>query len=310
MQSPLFFIVGAERSGTTLIRLMLDHHPAVSVHHEFDFAVERLGDDGSYPEIDGYRGFLRSHPSFLRSGLIIDPDLGFRELVDGFLTQHSDGKPRIGMVVHHQFHRLLHLWPNARFVHVLRDPRDVAASCVAMGWAGNPWAGVSRWIEAERSWAHLVDRTAAENRLDVRYEELVLHPERVLRRVCEFLGEPYSVAMLTYSDDTTYEAPNRDSVERWRVNLSRRDVRRVEARIDEAGIRMHHPSCGLPRARVGSLERLWLAVHDRLGRSRFRLRRYGAALALADSVVRRTGWKRLQARIGSRIRAIDETAIR
>jgi hypothetical protein len=54
--------------------------------------------------------------------------------------------------VHRHYDRLLRLWPEARFIHLVRDPRDVASSCIGMGWAGNVWTGVTRWIEAERLW--------------------------------------------------------------------------------------------------------------------------------------------------------------
>ena len=48
--------------------------------------------------------------------------------------------------------RLTRIWPDARFIHLVRDPRDVARSVIPMGWAGNTWVGVERWMEAERLW--------------------------------------------------------------------------------------------------------------------------------------------------------------
>ena len=52
------FLVGAERSGTTLLRLMLDHHPQVAFLHEFEFAVDCVGDDGTCPALPDYYRYL------------------------------------------------------------------------------------------------------------------------------------------------------------------------------------------------------------------------------------------------------------
>ncbi len=62
------FMVGSERSGTTLLRLMLDHHPGIAFHFEFEFAVERLADDGTFPPIEAYHKWLRSERGFRGSG--------------------------------------------------------------------------------------------------------------------------------------------------------------------------------------------------------------------------------------------------
>ena len=87
---PPFFLVGSERSGTTLLRLMLDHHPTIAVPHEFEFAVTLVGDDGSLPEIGIYHSYLEGDNAFRRSGFSVLPNAppegisqGFEECLQG-----------------------------------------------------------------------------------------------------------------------------------------------------------------------------------------------------------------------------------
>jgi hypothetical protein len=153
------FLVGAERSGTTLLRLMLDHHPEIAFFSEFEFAIEHVSGRGDFPDVDSYRHWLGNDRIFLDSGFHVDPTLAYPELVRSFLEQkrYRDRKPLVGATVHAGFDRLGSIWPDARYIHLLRDPRDVARSTIAMGWAGNVWTGVERWLEAESTWSRLRD---------------------------------------------------------------------------------------------------------------------------------------------------------
>src|SRR5215213_7611914 len=77
---PPFFLVGSVRSGTTMLRLMLDHHPQLACHFEYEFAVERMTDDGRFPEIEPYRSFLRRDRIFKCSAARSDESVSYREL--------------------------------------------------------------------------------------------------------------------------------------------------------------------------------------------------------------------------------------
>ena len=80
-------------------------------------------------------------------------------LVNDFLRQKqaaSGGKPHVGATVHRHFERLRFLWPDARYIHLVRDPRDVARSVVQKGWAGNIYQASEFWIQAENCWDSLV----------------------------------------------------------------------------------------------------------------------------------------------------------
>ena len=57
IRSPVF-LIGAERSGTTLLRLMLDHHPDIAFNLESEFLVSRISDSGAFPDMAAYRRSL------------------------------------------------------------------------------------------------------------------------------------------------------------------------------------------------------------------------------------------------------------
>ena len=100
-----FFLVGAERSGTTLLRLMLDHHPELAFRNEFEFAVDRVGEDGSFPDVRTYTEHLRLSRTFAMSGFAIDESLDYprarplvprAEAIEGRQTpRRGDGAMRV-----------------------------------------------------------------------------------------------------------------------------------------------------------------------------------------------------------------------
>ena len=196
------FLVGAERSGTTILRMMLDHHPQIAFFCEFEYAVQKVPDSQGWPELSQYYEFLETNRIFEAGQLTIDKGLDYRHLIDSFLRQKRDrdGKPLVGATVHYQFDRLLRIWPDARFIHICRDGRDVGRSVIEMGWAGNMYTAVQRWMEAEEVWSGMRRELSANRYIDIRYEVLVTEPEATLTRLCEFIGVPYDPAMLDYSE--------------------------------------------------------------------------------------------------------------
>ena len=131
---------------------------------------------------------------------------------------------------------LLRAWfPEAKFVHIVRDPRDVALSFIGYRY------GTSNILEVARQWALAVGTSLRESALIgegnyhlMRYEDLILSPEDTLRKLCTFIDLPYSEQMLHYTkmvDDKVPQdrrdlwplldqKPQRDKVNQWRTRLS------------------------------------------------------------------------------------------
>lgn len=300
------FLAGCVRSGTTLLRLMLDHHPLVDFLHEFEFAVDLVGDDGRFPHMEFLYEYLEADRIFLDSGLVIDRGLDFPALLNSFLRQRRDrkGKPLVGATVHAHFHRLLFVWPEARFIHLVRDGRDVSRSIVEQGWAGNAYEAAQMWIDAELSWADLSRMLPADRWVDVKYEGLIRQPEATLARLCAFLGVPYDPAMLDYPRDTTYGPPSPHLIDQWR-RMPPAEVSLVESRVAAMLIRRGYALSGRPLPTVSPRQRERIRRQHRWTRAVFRLRRYGLILFMAELLARRFGFQGLQKRMAPRMNAID-----
>lgn len=275
-----------------MLRLMLDHHPLVAFHSEFEFVVDLMDDDGTTPDSEQYLAWLSTHRIFQATHFEVDRSLTYNDLVRSFLEQFRsrESKRVVGATVHHHFDRVLHIWPDARFIHLVRDPRDVTSSVMAMGWAGNVWTGVRRWLEAELLWERMATVVSHDRRHEVHYESLLAHPASTLAEICQFIGIEYSPAMLSYPDDTSYDAPNQSSVFQWKRKLRATQVRLVESRVGDMLTRRGYAPSELPAMHVGSLFRTALRLQDWVSRFVFRVRRYGLQLVIEAAISRRLGF--------------------
>jgi LPS sulfotransferase NodH len=291
-----FFLVGSERSGTTLLRLMLAHHGRIECAPEFEFLVEKVPATG-WPALEPYYEWLATNRIFVPHGFAVDRTLDYPALMRSFVAQYCrrTEKPIHGATCHKHFDRLLRIWPRARLVHLLRDGRDVARSCIGMGWAGNVWHGAQRWIDAEELWSALVPVLPPPQRFELRYEDLIRQPEQELARLCAFLGTDYDAAMLDYSRDSSYERPDPKLIGQWKRKLSSAELALLEARIGPMLRARGYEESGVPAARVGAWRRSVLALEDRLGRFRFRRERYGLGHVVCARLARTLGlegWSR------------------
>ena len=252
------FIGGAGRSGTTLLRVMLDSHPRISCGPELKVGGQILK---LWQQLRGpWFGNLME-----RGVGPEDVDALFRDLFAGLLRpyQATSGKLRLAEKTPNNifwFRQLGHLFGDAQFVHVLRDGRDVVASLLNVEWydpTGHRLPITTDAIEAARYWAESVeagldadDDPAIRGRLRlVRYEDLVTRPESTLRSLLEFLNEPWDAAVLEHqrhphdlaresSADRVAAPIDAAAVGRWRRDLTEGQreaigpiIARIEARL-------------------------------------------------------------------------------
>ena len=190
---PLVFVCGMFRSGSTLLEQMLAAHPAITAGGELDWFPRRLlyAEPGAYP------------------ARMLD-NAGFRTALGaGYLALLARRFPGADRVTDKRPDNFLHigllsaLFPQARFLHTVRDPRDTCVSIWCqqledgLGYAadlGDTAHFLGQYRELMRHWkAQLPGRI-----LDVQYEQLVSAPEPVLRGVCDFLGLPWHAGMLAF----------------------------------------------------------------------------------------------------------------
>lgn len=287
------FLVGAERSGTTLLRLMLCHHPQIAWYYEFEYAVNQFSNSGEFPDLKKYYKYLETNRIFLASQLKIDQTLSYPELIKSFLEQYrrQEDKLIIGATVHHHFDRILSIWPKTRFIHLIRDGRAVACSCIDMGWAGNVWNGVEFWITAESLWNTLNHQLPAERKLEIFYEDLIINTVETLTRICEFIGVSYDPSMLDYAQKTTYGLPDATLVKQWQQKLTDQEIRLIESRIGSMLEKRGYSLSGLPAISLSSLSVAQLKIQNWWKCLEFRIKRFGLGLILADFISRQLNLK-------------------
>jgi hypothetical protein len=264
-QDRFCFIVGCGRSGTTLLRAMLDAHPEVAVPYESHWVVaharrRHVYERGGRFDVVAFCADLATDERFARWGVDLagieeslrrDPVATYPDAVRRVYARYAAqrGKPRYANKTGKYVLRipeLVAMFPEAVFVHLVRDGRNVALSRRAVAW------GSDRFDEAVLSWREQVraGRRAArrlglgpQRYLEVRYEHLVADPEEVARRLCEFLHLAYDPAML----DTTAKAdeiigqvldpaehqnlrlPPTPGLRDWRTEMAPREVALFEA---------------------------------------------------------------------------------
>jgi sulfotransferase family protein len=284
--SPVF-LVGAVRTGSTMLRLMLDSHPQIRNAGEFDFLVDQVGSDGTTPDVRKYGRWLSTHRGFQETRLVVDPRLDYRQLMRSFIEQLQQPDTVLTMNVHRHFERIPDLFPNARYIHLIRDPRDVARSSFGLGMAGNLYRGVDIWAAAERSWDRLAETLSPDRYLEVRYETLLENVVEELTGICRFLGLAYSPSMLSYPSRSTYAAPDPRLRYQWKTQCGTRELQWVDWKLGDLLLQRKYELSGLGPSKPTPLELTTIRLQDKYYRVRFRIRRYGLALYLENLLATR-----------------------
>jgi hypothetical protein len=201
---PAIFVGGCGRSGTTLLREMLARHPDIACGPEtsmfgLPFELDNLVDSWAADRAELEREVARA------ANLLEFADWFYREKL-----LRVEGKPRWADKTPNNIRvigKLLTWYPEGRFIHIIRDGRDVACSLrhhprqrfvngqLAPVRRDNPISlCATRWVQDTCGGLPYRDHPRYH---EVRYENLVRDPEAELRRICSFLDEPYVPEMLT-----------------------------------------------------------------------------------------------------------------
>ena len=262
------FFVGCDRSGTTLIQAVFDAHSKLAIPYESHFIPMLLRRRERYEaptgfELEAFQRDLFAYPFSERWGLA-------QSDIDGALQEQ--GPSDVPTAIHAVFAlyadkekkplygdktpgyvrslpRIAASFPEARFVHIIRDGRDVALSLLDVEWAPNSVVDAARFwkqrVEAGRNAGRVLgsDRYA-----ELHYEAFVEDPPKEARRICDFLGLEFEEGMLEYRSkaEAIIEQSNvphrheglRDAPTKgrrdWRHQMEPKDVLLFEAVAGEA----------------------------------------------------------------------------
>lgn len=221
-------ICGLPRSGTSLVRSLTGSHPAFAVpRKEMTWWVTLYPRFRHRQDLQGWNHFLRDlvdaektrslglEEDALEGCLAKVPMGSHLRALDAVLTAYArrQDRPRWGektLLAEFYARDVLTALPGVKVIHLLRDPRDVFASYRHAAWRmagsglrarasaslrGHMGWTLSNWVASARS-ARTNAASFPERYFVLKYEDLVGDPDRVLKGVCAFLGEPFDPAML------------------------------------------------------------------------------------------------------------------
>jgi hypothetical protein len=186
LEKPVFILCSI-RSGSTLLRVMLNSHSQIHAPHETHLAGLHLNFGGR---------FARDAMHEIELDEVQLQYLLWDRILHRELTRHGKS-----VIVNKtpsdafRWQRIIECWPDARFIYLLRHPAAIAGS-----WGrAKPEMPLDRVVGTVLPYMRAVeDARTHQDGLTVRYEDLTNHPERELRRICEFIGVDYEPGMVDY----------------------------------------------------------------------------------------------------------------
>ena len=259
MKNSIFFyfiiVFGCRRSGTTLLRSMLEQHPALLVHpkepqfiltllERFGYTLRRkekavlaLGKHPYLPENLDREALIAE---LADASLCIWPDLIHAYLL--FWAKGQNGPAQIVLkdpAFTFQLDAVQTLFPEARYIHLVRHPYGNVSSQRARWQNASVWECAVWWKNAVAIGHHMAQMEPG-HCLEVVYEELVLDPAGTLRQICQFLEIPFVRQILDFTLETISFSPEKPPeakqfhgldparLERWRDFLTAEDIRLIE----------------------------------------------------------------------------------
>ena len=179
-----------------------------------------------------------------------------------------------------------------------------------MGWVGNVYHGTRYWMEPVQRWNALAPTLAPDQKHELKYEDLIRHPERELANICEFLGVDFDPAMLDYPRDSTYGPPDVKLVEQWRTKLSDDEITWVESVCGPLMQRVGYDPVYSNAPRPSTLKSVQLALQNRASRIQRNIDVYGFPLYVSWQLGKRLPPNPLQTVILERVQAVDTSRLR
>jgi len=261
------FSVSAPRSGSTLLRLILDAHPRLGVPSPcwmYELNYPYLYSYGDIADKDNFRALAQDicDNKFVQNmNLGLDADglmdaateQSFKGIYEGIhiVYAKSKGKVRWGEKSPRDcfwVDDIIRDFPDAQIVHLTRDGRDMAIDiCQSEEMLpNNLYAGANIWRENNTAVVNSAKNLNKDNYYRVRYEDLCTDPEPTLKKVCDFLGEDYDPAMLAHHETdsskhwstkpnhTKIGRPiNTDYCEMYKTRLPENDIKTLDAFIGD-----------------------------------------------------------------------------
>lgn len=263
-----FFVIGSGRSGNTLLRAILTSHPDLYIPPEsyvlgrvirnyrfFSFLPWPLLARQVISEFESFRHFYTWEidlTDFYQQALNLPHNQrNLAHLLDQFYQYYGTKKFPAGtrwgdktpLNTYHT-HLINDVFPQAQYIHIIRDGRDVVASYLKAGLYEDKAEACDRWLNSIQLAQAFGQKIGSSRYLEIRYENLVRQPEQIIQQICTFLNLNFLPDMLTFWQkahdlgDTKLahhhnirNPINENSIGKWRQTLSPADQTFVLTRL-------------------------------------------------------------------------------
>lgn len=301
------FVVGMNGSGTTMLADSLGRHPEIySMPQEskvLPYYLQRYGRVGMLTTLAERRLLAkrigREKPFWQSNGKrnieLLDDELGtpgftavvdaiYRKLMSGSgKSRWSDKSP----INTQHIAALARAFPDAQFLHIIRDGRDAAQS-FHRRWGYHPLHTITRWKHVVEAGCRQGAALPAGRYMELYYERLTANPRNVMSSVCDFLGIPFHAAVLEssmrYMDAGQAQASEGKIVQnsgKWRSYFDETTIQGME-RIS-GGLLMEHGYMATisGNEEPGKLTKIWWSLSGRVAFTIHFFNEYGLGAAPA-----------------------------
>lgn len=263
------FLMCSERSGSNFIVSLMNGHPEISgppsshlfrlfglnAHNYFPLTNDENWQAFTDDLVSGQENMLSEWETKIDAAELdaACPNRTMREALDYTYAKECRGNEQLSFVKENYTHMvvafLLANWPDAKIVHQVRDPRDVAASWIKTnGAVGGVKEATATWYNDQKQSLLYFNQISISGRaLQIRYEDLVADTPATARKICEHVGVEYDPVMLDYYKDKR-TVQNAKRIEAWsnlakpvmtsnfgkyKKTLSQQDIRYIELKCHE-----------------------------------------------------------------------------
>jgi len=302
MQTDTLFIVGVQRSGTTLLASLLNNHPDITVAQKATGFRIVTAINNMY---DVWPHNLQFEKEVILKWLIEnDVNDRLRELLDleNFANYTTIQELLAGSIqkklvsngkqlwvdkapnLQHYVNDVALLMPRAKFLHIVRDGRANADSMSRRSYR-HLKLSAQHWLDGNVQGVVNQQIMGSDHYLIIRYEDLLAQPEATLRTVCDFVGVDFKVAMLTPdSKDVPEEQQyvksflDTSKIDSWRKKRSAKEIEQMETiqggLLHTFGYTLNHPALAKSAKPLRLRSRIYYNQADSF-RALFRRKRMG-----------------------------------